>query len=52
MGVVSALVKFCGVECYLTNWASSSGAQILAIIAYFALIAYFVIASKKNTNNK
>ena len=49
MGVVSALVKFCGAECYLTNWAASTGAEITAIIAYIALITYFVIASKKTT---
>jgi putative OPT family oligopeptide transporter len=48
MGVVSALVKFCGVECYLTNWAESAGAEVVAIVAYIALITYFVIASKKN----
>lgn len=52
MGVVSALVKFCGAECYLTDWAASAGAQITAIVAYIALIAYFVIASKKTTNIK
>ncbi len=48
MGVVSALVKFCGVECYLTDWAASAGAEILAICAYCALIAYFLLATKKN----
>ncbi len=48
MGVISALVKFCGVECYLTNWAESAGAEVVAIVAYIALITYFVIASKKN----
>lgn len=48
MGVVSALVKFCGVECYLTDWAASAGAEVVAIVAYIALITYFVIASKKN----
>ena len=48
MGVSSALVKFCGVECYLTNWAESAGAEVVAIVAYIALITYFVIASKKN----
>jgi len=49
MGVVSALVKFCGAECYLTDWAASAGAEITAIVAYIALITYFVIASKKTT---
>ncbi len=52
MGVVSALVKFCGADCYLTSWAASSGAEILSIFAYAALITYFIIASKKITNDK
>ncbi len=50
MGVVSALVKFCGAECYLTSWAAGGGAQILSIVAYAALIAYFIIASKKTND--
>ncbi len=49
MGVVSALVKFCGADCYLSEWASGSGAAIVAIVAYVALIAYFIFASKKST---
>ena len=49
MGVVSALVKFCGADCYLSEWASGSGAAIVAIVAYIALIAYFIFASKKST---
>ncbi len=47
MGVVSALVKFCGAEWYLSGWAASSGAQIVSIIAYAALIIYFVCASRR-----
>lgn len=50
MGVVSALVKFCGAECYLTSWAAGGGAQILSIVAYAAIIAYFIIASKKTND--
>lgn len=49
MGVVAALVKFCGAEWYLSEWASGSGAAIVAIMAYIALIAYFIFASKKST---
>jgi putative OPT family oligopeptide transporter len=48
MGVVSALVKFCGAECYLTAWAAGSGAEIVSIAAYIALITYFICASKKS----
>ena len=47
MGVVSALVKFCGAECYLTAWAGSAGAEILSIVAYAGLITYFLLASRK-----
>ena len=49
MGVVSALIKFVGVECYLTTWATSSGAALVGVAAYVALIAYFIAASKKTT---
>ena len=47
MGVVSAIVKFCGVDWYLGAWASSNGAAIVGVAAYLALIAYFAWASKK-----
>ena len=47
MGVVSALIKFVGVECYLTTWATSNGAALVGVAAYVALIAYCIAASKK-----
>ena len=47
MGVVSAVIKFCGAECYLSDWAASNGAAIVGIVAYIALIAYFVVASRR-----
>lgn len=47
MGVVSAILKFCGVDWYMTGWANTSGAEIVGIVAYVALIAYFYLASKK-----
>ena len=47
MGVVSALIKFCGVECYLASWAASNGATLVGLAAYVALIVYFICASKK-----
>ena len=47
MGVVSALIKFCGVECYLGAWAVSNGAALVGVAAYIALIVYFICASKK-----
>ena len=47
MGVVSAIVKFCGADWYLTGWAESGWAAIVGIVAYVALIAYFVVATKR-----
>ncbi|MBR6018210.1 MAG: oligopeptide transporter, OPT family [Paludibacteraceae bacterium] len=47
MGVVSAIVKFCGADWYMTSWAESSGAAILGIVAYLALVVYFIVASRK-----
>ncbi len=47
MGVVSAVIKFCGVECFMTAWAESNGAAVVGIVAYLALIVYFVLASRK-----
>ena len=47
MGVVSAIVKFCGVDWYLGAWVSSNGAALVGVVAYIALIAYFALASKK-----
>lgn len=47
MGVVSAIVKFAGVDCFLTTWANSGNAALVGVAAYIALIAYFIIASKK-----
>lgn len=47
MGVVSAVMKFCGVDWFMTNWSQSNGAALVGIAAYIGLIAYFILASKK-----
>lgn len=47
MGVVSAVLKFCGADWFMTDWASSGYAALVGIVAYAALIAYFIAASKK-----
>lgn len=47
MGVVSAIVKFCGVDWYLGAWATSNGAALVGVAAYIGLIIYFALASKK-----
>ncbi len=47
MGVVSAVIKFCGADWFLGEWAASGYAKVLGIVMYVLLIAYFVYASKK-----
>lgn len=47
MGVVSAVIKFCGADLWMESWAGSMGAKILGIIMYALLITYFVRASRK-----
>ena len=51
MGVVAAVIKFCGVDCFMTKWAASSGAAIVAIVAYLAIIAYMIVASNRKNKN-
>lgn len=47
MGVVSAILKFAGVECFLTDWASCGWAAVTGIVAYIAIIIYFILACRK-----
>ena len=47
MGVVAAIVKFCGADWYLTAWAGSGTAAAVGVVAYLALITYFILASNK-----
>jgi hypothetical protein len=47
MGVVSAVIKFCGADWYLASWAESGYAQLLGIVMYILLIVYFICAGKK-----
>lgn len=54
MGVVSAALRFAGVDLYQTDWAGSKGAEVLAIFMYLALMAYLTYSSlraKKETNS-
>lgn len=50
MGVVSATLKFAGADWWLGNWANSAGAQIAGVVAYVALIVYFIVAGKRVKN--
>lgn len=38
MGVISAILKYCGAD-WFVEW---SGAEILAVVMYIAIIVYFI----------
>lgn len=46
MGVVSALLKFSGVEFDYTDWWNNHLSEALSLVAYIALIIYFVFATR------
>ena len=48
MGVVSALLKFSGVEFDYTDWWNNHLSEVLSLVAYIALIIYFVFATRVN----
>jgi uncharacterized oligopeptide transporter (OPT) family protein len=51
MGVVSASMRFGGIDLINPAWAESNGAQWLGVIMYVALIVYFAWDSKRVKNN-
>lgn len=46
MGVVSALLKFGGVDVYLAAWQADPLSEVCSLVAYLLLIFYFVKATK------
>ena len=42
MGVVSALLKYFGADWFTSSWNATSGAEILAVVMYVAIIGYFI----------
>ncbi len=46
MGVVSALLRFCGVQFDFEAWWGNAWSEILSLVAYALLIVYFVWATK------
>ncbi|MBR5905597.1 MAG: oligopeptide transporter, OPT family [Bacteroidales bacterium] len=57
MGVVSAILKFAGVDWYLKAWntAGASGAapaEVLAVVPFLCIIGYMIYASLKTKNNE
>ena len=52
MGVVSALLKFFGVEFDHTEWWQNHLSELLALVAYIALILYFISTTKVSNKDK
>ncbi|MBQ7623074.1 MAG: oligopeptide transporter, OPT family [Bacteroidales bacterium] len=57
MGVVSAILKFAGVDWFLTGWntPSASGAapaEMIAIVPFIAICAYMILATLKTSKSK
>lgn len=46
MGVVSALLKFGGIEFDYADWWNNHLSEVFSIVAYAALIVYFILATK------
>lgn len=46
MGVVSALLKFGGFEVDYSSWWDNHLSELLSLVAYIALILYFILATK------
>jgi len=47
MGVVSAILKYVGVDLFAAEWNATLGAEWLSLALYIALILYFVFDSMK-----
>lgn len=47
MGVVSAALKFAGLDLYMSGWNATSAAEWLSIVMYAVLIIYFVMSVLK-----
>lgn len=46
MGVVSALLKFCGIDFNYDAWWSNHLSELFSLAAYLLLICYFIIATR------
>ncbi len=52
MGVVSAVLKFCKVDWFLAEWASSNAAEWTGLAMYLLLAAYFAVHTMKAKTEK
>ena len=50
MGVVSAALRFAGIDWMMTAWNQGTGAEVLSIVMYAALIGYFIYTVLKKKN--
>ena len=47
MGVISALLRFGGIQFEYGEWWSNPLSELFSLVAYILLIAYFIRATKK-----
>ena len=47
MGVISALLRFGGVQFDYTAWWANPLSELLSLVAYILLITYFIRATRK-----
>jgi uncharacterized oligopeptide transporter (OPT) family protein len=47
MGVVSAAMKFGGLDFFQTDWYATTGSQILGLVMYIAIIIYLIFATMR-----
>ena len=52
MGVVSAVIKFGGLDLTIPHWNTSAGGQWLSLVAYGALIGFFIWFVLRNKKEK
>ncbi|HPW78072.1 MAG: OPT oligopeptide transporter protein [Bacteroidetes bacterium ADurb.Bin037] len=52
MGVVSAVMRFAGINLVNTTWYGSTAAEVLALVAYAGIIIYLTVSSMSAAKNK
>jgi len=52
MGVVSAIMRFAGINLVNTSWQSSTAGEVLALAAYICIIIYLTLSSMKAAKDK
>jgi hypothetical protein len=52
MGVVSAVMRFGGINLVNEEWLSNSWSEVVSLIAYIALIIYFIKATMHKPLNQ